>query len=291
MAKQRMINTRFWEDGYTSNLDPIEKLLFLYFLTNTSTNICGFYEIPLKKIASDTGIDRDMVLKIIQRFTDDKKIYYIDGWICIKNFVKHQNQKSPTVRKGIEVELKNIPKNIAEMVETLDSVYSIDTLSHFNLNINSNLNSNSNPKENQKIYPQYNPSNWDIINTMYTYESLDDSGNPLKKVKKKITKQENEMLISVGFLWQEMCSEYLGLDEKEIPMKNLYYPIRATYDRTGFQKEDFKKLFKYFFLDNDIKTESKLSFDLCLSEKYVAKYKLNKKLQAKNSSGTFDIKL
>lgn len=73
MAKQRMINTRFWEDGYTANLDPIEKLLFLYFLTNTSTNICGFYEIPLKKIASDTGLDKDMVLKIIKRFTDDKK--------------------------------------------------------------------------------------------------------------------------------------------------------------------------------------------------------------------------
>lgn len=143
----------------------------------------------------------------------------------------------------------------------------------------------------ENLFPQHDLSSWDIINTMYTYESLDDTGNPFKKVKKRITKQENEMLIAVGFLWQSMCSEYLGLDEKEIPMKNLYYPIRATYDRTGFQKEDFKKLFKYFFFDNDIKTESKLSFDLCLSEKYVAKYKLNKKLQAKNSSGTFEIKL
>ena len=37
MAKTRIINTRFWIDDYTSNLDPIEKLLFLYFLTNTAT--------------------------------------------------------------------------------------------------------------------------------------------------------------------------------------------------------------------------------------------------------------
>lgn len=289
MAKQRMINTRFWEDGYTSNLDPIEKLLFLYFLTNTSTNICGFYEIPIKKIASDTGIDKDMVLKIIQRFTEDKKIYYIDGWICIKNFVKHQNQKSPTVRKGIEVELKNIPKNIAEMVETLDSLYHIDTLSHFNLNINSNL--NSNPKENKEIYPQYNSTSWSIISTMYNYEPIDDFGNPLQKKKTRITKQENEILISVGFMWQEMCSEYLKLPKEDIPMKNLYYPIRATYDRTKWTKDEFKKLFKYFFLDPDIKTESKLSFDLCLSEKYIAKFKLKNKLQAKQSSGTFEITL
>jgi len=55
-------------------------------------------------------------------------------------------------------------------------------------------------KQVSQFYQQHSSISWDIINTMYTYESLDDSGNPLKKVKKKITKQENEMLISVGFL-------------------------------------------------------------------------------------------
>jgi hypothetical protein len=112
MAKQRMVNTRFWDDDYTSNLDPIEKLLFLYFLTNTSTNICGVYEIPLKKVANETGIDKEMVAKIIQRFTNDNKIFYQDGWVVVKNFIKHQNQKSPKVSKGIVEELKNVPEQI-----------------------------------------------------------------------------------------------------------------------------------------------------------------------------------
>ena len=30
MAKKRYISTTFWRDEYVSNLDPIEKLLFLY---------------------------------------------------------------------------------------------------------------------------------------------------------------------------------------------------------------------------------------------------------------------
>ena len=131
-----MVNTRFWDDDYTSNLDPIEKLLFLYFLTNTSTNICGVYEIPLKKIANETGIDKEMVLKIIQRFTKDLKIFYRDGWLVVRNFIKHQNQRSPKIQRGIEIELENAPEHIRNLLE----LKGIDTLSHTNTNTNTNTN-------------------------------------------------------------------------------------------------------------------------------------------------------
>src|SRR3990167_10309926 len=108
MAKQRMINTRFWDDSYISDLDPIEKLMFLYLLTNAQTNISGIYELSIKKIALDTGIDKEMVQKIIGRFTKDKKVFYVKGWVCIKNFIRHQNHKSPKIRVGIECELDSV---------------------------------------------------------------------------------------------------------------------------------------------------------------------------------------
>lgn len=114
MSKQRMIDTKFWDDNYTSNLDPIEKLMFLYFLTNTSTNISGIYEIPLKKIAVETGIEKEMVAKILTRFEKDNKVFYFNGWLCLKNFVKNQNQNSPKVQIGIKNELSLIPRDIME---------------------------------------------------------------------------------------------------------------------------------------------------------------------------------
>jgi hypothetical protein len=149
MTKARVVNTRFWDDHYTSNLDPVEKLMFLYFLTNTSTNICGIYECPLKKVAMDTGIDKDMVVKIIDRFTKDGKIYYVEGWVGIKNFVKNQNQRSPQVIKGIENEITAIPKDIMDKMIGLG--YPMDTVSYL---IQSNL-----IKSNTK----YNPMGSDII--------------------------------------------------------------------------------------------------------------------------------
>lgn len=134
MAKYRIVNTRFWIDDYTANLDPIEKLLFLYFLTNTSTDISGVYEIPLKNIALDTGIDKEMVEKILGRFARDGKIFYSNGWVGVKNFAKHQLD-NPKVQQGIKNGLAKAPK---EIIDSLAS--SIDSLSHLNSNINSNSN-------------------------------------------------------------------------------------------------------------------------------------------------------
>jgi hypothetical protein len=112
-AKNRYINTHFWDDSYVIDLDPIEKLLFLYLITNPCTNICGAYEISLKRIAFDTGIDKEMVAKVLLRFENSGKIIYKEGWILLLNWVKHQNP-SPTVQSGIKFNLKSCPDWIKE---------------------------------------------------------------------------------------------------------------------------------------------------------------------------------
>lgn len=132
MAKRRIINTKFWSDNYISNLDPSEKLLFLYFLTNPYTNISGAYEISIKQIALDTGFDKEMVEKIIKRFKKDDKVHYMHGYIVVKNFIRHQ-ENNPKVIIGVENEAKNLPNDIKNIV--------YDSLSY----LNSNLNPNSNP--------------------------------------------------------------------------------------------------------------------------------------------------
>lgn len=90
MAKQRIVNTHFWKDNYVMELDPSEKLLFLYFITNPETDLCGIYEKSVREIAFDTGFDKSMVEKIIARFEREGKIFYKNGYVYIRNFVKHQ---------------------------------------------------------------------------------------------------------------------------------------------------------------------------------------------------------
>ena len=120
MAKKRYINTKFWDDNYIVELDPIEKLLFMYFLTNPLTDICGIYEIPLRRIAFDTGIDKDMVKRVIERFTLDKRVYFIDGYIYVKNFAKHQ-AANESIEKGIERSISLIPEEIIAKIRDVDT--------------------------------------------------------------------------------------------------------------------------------------------------------------------------
>lgn len=140
MAKQRYVNTKFWSDSFISELNPLDRYLFLYFLTNEHTNIAGVYELPLKTISFETGIELDMLKKMLKRLTG--KIEYVDGWVCIKNFQKHQSAESVTVKRGIEIEMSKIPDNIKKKIEY---GYPIDTSSGDIIysNLNSNLNINS----------------------------------------------------------------------------------------------------------------------------------------------------
>ena len=137
-----MINTRFWSDTYVANLDSLEKLLFLYFITNQYTNICGIYEIPIKQIALDTGIDRENLEKVLlPRFRKARKIYYFNGWVYIKNFLKHQ-KASGNVKLGIENGLNDVPSEIMAQIRALEDTptYDLDTASNLNPNPNPNLN-------------------------------------------------------------------------------------------------------------------------------------------------------
>lgn len=144
MAKQRMVNTKFWSDSWIVELDPLERYLYLYLLTNEHTNIAGVYELPMRVMAFETGIDKEMLPKILKRF--EGKIVYEKGWICIKNFQKHQSSSSEKVKRGIEIEMSKIPQEIRVKLKKgygMDRVSKGIIYSNTNSNLNSNTNTNS----------------------------------------------------------------------------------------------------------------------------------------------------
>src|SRR3990167_4877472 len=140
MAKNRVVNTKFWDDPYIGKLDPTEKLLYLYFITNPLTDLSGIYEITLKRIAYDTGFDKDVVQTVLDRFARDGKIFFFEGWIVIKNFIKNQSL-NPSVKKGIERSLSNVPEAVWLRIKETDSLSTLcDRLVHLNLNLYLNPN-------------------------------------------------------------------------------------------------------------------------------------------------------
>lgn len=153
MAKQRYIDTRFWHDEFVvEELNPLDRYLFLYLLTNDKTNIAGVYECPMKLIAIETGIDREELPRMFKRFKD--KVQYVDGWVIIKNFQKYQSTTNEKIKKGIETEMSRIPDKIREKISYDRVSIPYEDQSHLNSNSNTNSNTNNGFDIFWKSYPR-----------------------------------------------------------------------------------------------------------------------------------------
>jgi len=97
-------------------------------MTNEKTNICGIYELPLKIISVESGIDhieleRSMFPKL------EEKIVYYEGWVIVKNFQKHQNIDSPSIIKAIQKQVTTIPKKVLEYAISVGYEHRVDRVS------------------------------------------------------------------------------------------------------------------------------------------------------------------
>jgi hypothetical protein len=236
MAKTRLINTKFWTDSYIQSLDQTSKLLFLYLLTNTHTEICGIYEISLKTIEFETSIDYDRLSKAIHRLSEDGKIFYQFDYVLIKNFAKHQ-QSNPKIGLGVQRSLEQLPFNIKEcfcvVKDQNDRLYiDYNTLSHLNSNLNLNLNSNLNISK-------------DIQTESETIKEI-DSLEVLKEEKKSNSVEQKNSSFGNQDINRmlETIQELLHLEDfKETKKLQRQYGLHLVNLKNKLGKEDFAQRF------------------------------------------------
>ena len=128
MSTQRYISTSFWDDGWVQELDPSEKLFYIYLLTNPLTNIAGVYQITDKRVGFDTGFSREVVNELWLRFANAGKIVRLNEWLIIPSWPKHQRVgERNTVRRGVDAVLSKVPWDVWQAV--IDAKYQYQYLS------------------------------------------------------------------------------------------------------------------------------------------------------------------
>lgn len=131
MSTQRMIRTRFWSDSWIETQSPTAKLLFLFLLTNPKTNLCGIYEISLKTIAFESGLEDENISALLKGFEEAGKVYYYEGFVILRNSIKHQQTSNPKILQGIRRELKQLPQRMKDFLLKIET----DSLSIDNDNL------------------------------------------------------------------------------------------------------------------------------------------------------------
>ena len=128
----RQLHKDFWESADVENLDPIEKLLYLYAISCPLSNMEGIYKISLKRIAFETGIDKEMVQKIMDRLESEGLTGYKDGWIVVCKAAKHMSG-SPKVASHAEKVYVSMPLHIKEWADSIGYIYHMDRVSYTRL--------------------------------------------------------------------------------------------------------------------------------------------------------------
>jgi len=102
MSKLRSISTAIWSDPYFEDLNAKETLFFLYLLTNSKTNMLGVYEISRRKMLFESKLNNIKELEtILEKFKKDKKVFYINNYIFLVNFLKHQRYNLNSKKSAI----------------------------------------------------------------------------------------------------------------------------------------------------------------------------------------------
>jgi hypothetical protein len=140
MALFRQIHVAFWDDPWIETLEPLQKYLYLYLMSNSRTRQCGIYEITEKKIGEDTGLSIDNIKEYLDLFERYDKLIYNRGTheIIMLNWIKYNAPASPKIvvcvmKEMLSVKNKDFVRRYIELCNfygyTLENqTYSIDTL-------------------------------------------------------------------------------------------------------------------------------------------------------------------
>lgn len=127
MADFRQVHCKTWRDDWFSELPTDAKLLWLYLITNQATSVSGIYQLPVKFIAFETGLEKDRILQILDTFKSDGKIDFDDSVIWVKKFRDYQATKSNKVEKRIMLDFNSLPDCRVKGIYA--QKYGIDTVS------------------------------------------------------------------------------------------------------------------------------------------------------------------
>lgn len=140
--KTRILHTRIWEDNYFSKLSVLEKLTFIYLLTNDKVSLTGIYEMPDKYLCFNLDASEEDIKKIKEKFQRDNKFIFKNGWIKIVNHDKYNSYTHGKSGIARDKELSSIPEDLklnnTSMDTSIDST-SIPTINHKSKTINQNI--------------------------------------------------------------------------------------------------------------------------------------------------------
>lgn len=132
MAIYRQLHTTFWKDDFIGECSQIEKLFYLYLISNDKTTQSGAYEFSYRYAQFELGISKEEVERLINFFVSKGKIRFNaqHNEVLLVNWLKYNSARSPKVAPVIDKEmasLKTVEFKIEVVTNCIELGYPIKT--------------------------------------------------------------------------------------------------------------------------------------------------------------------
>lgn len=193
MSVKRSINTKIWSDKWIETLSPVEKLVWIYLLTNDYTNMLGIYQVTIKRIIFETGLSQTQIFNALKAFERVRKgFYWLDEWVVLPNWMKNQSMNANMLKSAIDAYnilpnclIEKLLSNGFESFESLSKGYPILRNNEYEVEIESEV----------EIEEEKNPIPGNLFTLHYPlYETTWTLWKKYRKEKKKPIKPYSEEL-------------------------------------------------------------------------------------------------
>ncbi len=120
--KHRYILTEIWDESWFGELSPLAKLVYLYLITNPSTNLAGVYQKREKAIAFECSLENASAP--LKELGDSGEVICENDYVIILRHPEFQKwETNDSIAKGIVSDLNSVPPEIVEILRNSNYRY------------------------------------------------------------------------------------------------------------------------------------------------------------------------
>lgn len=114
----RTVDSATWDDPWFSELEPMDKLIFLHAITNRRQNASGAFEVTARAIAFETGIMQQEVELRLRKLAPKLEWWPEYQIMWVRNFYRrqHANSNKDNFAKGARAAIASFPPDVIEII-------------------------------------------------------------------------------------------------------------------------------------------------------------------------------
>lgn len=117
--KSRILFCDYWEDPKVLEFSVEERIIGVYFWTNSRASLCGLYQVSEPHILLETGTSKESLISVKAKLESLSRVHFFENWVYLPHAQKLCGYINDNQKKGVEKEVSRVPPEILNHFRSL----------------------------------------------------------------------------------------------------------------------------------------------------------------------------